>query len=405
MATFEERRMTGYAGFVPTSEITPIPIKDTTQHTGKKRSSGSARGMGGLVVESAPTESLTAYTMTPDMFPKDMAARASGALSPYNPFHDGKSIKAKPFIGESTYQQEILSGAQKTELVASGAAGLFVGGAIRPEATGAKNVLYETTTQQKQAEALEVAAVFRPHVWVGGYQPPPPLPNAQERERLVRDFKSIEQAATRANMDTSYRRSFGGRDFNPRSTIPMNIGDFSLKASTKELFLGTAKAVEHIPGYTGFVAAAPGNRRAQEHSKTVLKASTKRMLLSDLAQYPRNIPGYLGFQPRAFANQAERQRDLTLTTTGRASLAGSYNFAPGELNISMPAENKVGYSKTSNGVSSKLVSDFFTHAALMVSDNGVANAGAYYKLLRPLEGRSMAIVKPVSQAPILTNMV
>jgi hypothetical protein len=44
-------------------------------------------------------------------------------------------------------------------------------------------------------------------------------------------------------------------------------------------------------------------------------------------------------------------------------------------------------------------------AAATVSDNGVHNAEAYYKLLRPREGRSTAIIKPVSQKPILTTMV
>ncbi|KAG8458597.1 hypothetical protein KFE25_008394 [Diacronema lutheri] len=400
---FEQRGITGYTGYVPNAEIIQVGIKDTTVHTGKVRSNTSEHSKGGLVIDSAPTETLAAFSMTPDMFPKDMSARASGALSPYNPFVDGRSFIPKPFVAESTYRQEMLSGAAKTEQVL--AAGEFVGGTVRPEASGVKNVLYETETQQKQAEALQVAAVIRPHVNIGGYEPPPPLPSAKERERLARDFRSIEQAASRAFMDTSYRRSFGGRDFNPRSTIPMATRDLSLKASTREHFAGTPKAVEHVPGYSGFIAAAQGNRRALEHSANVEKPSTKRVLLSELGQYPRSVPGFLGFLPSAFANQAERKRDLTLTTSGRADLAGSFGFKPGELGTSLYSTATVQYTPPTVGVSNSLVSDFFTHAALTVSDNGVHNAEAYYKLLRPLDGRSMAIVKPVSQAPILTNMV
>jgi hypothetical protein len=400
---FEQRGITGYSGYIPNAEVIQVAIKDITLHTGKQRSSTSQRGMGGLVVESALTEAQTAFEMTPDMFPKDMASRASGALSPYNPFYDGKSIKPKPFVAETTYRSEMLSGAHKIEQVLS--AGSFVGGTIRPEATGVKNVLYETEQNQKQAEALVVASAIRPHVNIGGYDPPPPLPNAAERERLSRDFKSIEQAAARANFDTSYRRSFGGRDFDWRSTVPLVVADLSLKASTREHFSGTPKAMSHIPGYSGFLASAPANARAVEHSHKVDKLSTKRLLLSELGQYPRNLPGYRGFQPSAFANQAERNRDLAMTTAGRSDLAGSNQFKPGGLGTSMHSKATVEYTPSRAGVSSSLVSNFFTHAALTVSDNGVHNAEAYYKLLRPLEGRSMAIIKPVSQQPILTNMV
>eukprot|EP00304_Pavlova_gyrans_P004141 CAMPEP_0206042574 /NCGR_PEP_ID=MMETSP1466-20131121/6635_1 /ASSEMBLY_ACC=CAM_ASM_001126 /TAXON_ID=44452 /ORGANISM="Pavlova gyrans, Strain CCMP608" /LENGTH=408 /DNA_ID=CAMNT_0053417287 /DNA_START=54 /DNA_END=1280 /DNA_ORIENTATION=+ len=402
--SFEPRGISGYTGYVPNGQIIQPGIKDTTLHTGRVRSGSSVRGTGGLVVEkSGSTEYAEAYTMTPDMFPKDMAARASGTISPYNPFHDGRMIQSKPLVGQSSYVEEILAGADKTAHV--GNCGLFVGGQIRPEATGKKNILYETVTQEKQAEALEVAAVIRPHVKIGGYEDPPPDPTAKERERLERDFKSIERAAARNTFDTSYRRSFGGKGFEPRSAIPLTVSDLSLKASTREHFSGTPKAVAHVPGYCGFIASAPGNRVAVAHSHKVMKPSTKDIHLSELRQFPRNIPGYLGYQPRAFANQADRNRDMTMTTAGRADIAGSGAFKPGDLGSSMNTKATVQYTPSTVGVSNSLVSDFFTHAALTVSDNGVHNAEAYFKLLRPYEGRSTAIIKQVDQAPILSNLV
>lgn len=403
-ASFEQRGISGYTGYVPNGEVIPPAIKDTTMHTGKVRASASERGTGGFVIDdSLGTESQAAFSITPDQFPKDMAKRASGAISPYNPFHDSRTHAPKPFVARTTYQQEILSGSDKVERVLR--AGPFVGGKIRPEAKGLKNPLYETETQEKSAEALMVAKVERPHVNIGGYDPPPPLPSSTERARLERDFQSIERAAARENFDTSYRQSFGGRDFNPRSVVPMTTRDLSLKASTREFFLGTPKAVAHVPGYSGFIAAAPNNRRAVQHSTTVQKESTKNILLSELRQYPKNVPGYLGYQPSAHVNQAERSRDLTMTTAGRADIAGSSNFVPGDLGTQITSQSSVEYTPSLVGVSNSLVSDFFTHAALTVSDNGVHNAEAYYKLVRPLEGRSMAIVKQVEQEPILSHLV
>lgn len=402
MPTFEARGISGYAGYVPNSEIIPPAIKGSQVHTGKVRASDSVRGKGGLVVDAAPTETMTAFSMTADMFPTDMAARASGASSPYNPFHDGLLATPKPFVGGTTYQHEF-SGASKMERVL--AAGPYVGGAIRPEASGGKNVLYETEAKQKQAEALEVASVYRPHVYVGGYRPPPPEPSAAQKARLAADFASIERAASRANLDTSYRQSFGGKDFDPRTIVPLRARDLSLKASTREHFGGTAKGVGHLPGYSGFMAAAPQQRHAQEHTAAVEKGSTKRILMSNLGQFPRSVPGYLGFQPRAFVNQREPVRDLSRTAAGCADLAGSRNFVPGDPAKGVRAEATVVYEPSKVGVTNSLVSNFFKHGALAVSDNGVHNAEAYYSMLRPLEGRSVPLIKPVSQAPILTNMV
>mmetsp|Transcript_37721 Transcript_37721/g.93381 ORF Transcript_37721/g.93381 Transcript_37721/m.93381 type:complete len:402 (+) Transcript_37721:74-1279(+) len=397
------RGVNGYTGFVPQSEVIPIAIKDTNERTGRVRSSTSLRGTGGLVIENAPTEMQAAFTMTPDMFPRDMSARASGALSPYNPFHDGKTSVSKPFVAESTYRQEMLAGAMKTAHVLT--SGTYVGGTCRPDALGLKNPLYVSEQSQKQAEAFGIASVVPPYVPVGGYEAPSPVPTLRERQRLERDFKSIEQAASRANLDTSYRQAYGGKDFVPRSTIPMRTRDLSLKASTRELFLGTPKSVDHVPGYCGFIAHASRNRRAMAHSGMTDKASTKTTLLSELGQYPRNLPGYLGFQPSAFANQIERNRPLGLTTSGRADMAGSQGFLPGELGTSMHSKATVQYTPSQYGVGNAVVSNFFTHAAATISDNGVHNAEAYYKLLRPREGRSTAIIKAVSQAPILSNMV
>jgi hypothetical protein len=403
MVSFEQRGVQGYTGYVPSGQTIMVAIKDTTQRTGLVRASLSRRGLGGLVIDAPLTETQTAYTMTPEMFPKDMASKAGGAMSPYNPFQDGKAIVSKPFVAESTYRQEMLAGARKTEQVLAG--GPFIGGALRPEASGLSNILYQTETAVRQAEALEVANVYRPHVNTGGYEPLPPAPSAKERERLEREFKSIEQSASRAHFDTSYRRSYGGRDFNPRSVVPLTTHDLSLKASTREFFSGTPKAVEHLPGYCGFVAAAPNNRHAVAHSMRVQKPSTKLMLLSTLGQYPRNVPGYLGFQPGAHVNQSERNRDLDTTTAGHADLTGTNGFVPGRHGTSLSAKAAVAYEPSAVGISNGIVSGFFTHAALTVSENGVQNAEAYYTLLRPLEGRSAAIIKAVPQAPILTNMV
>ncbi|KAJ1631524.1 hypothetical protein T492DRAFT_995226, partial [Pavlovales sp. CCMP2436] len=253
------RGVNGYTGFVPQSEVIPIAIKDTNERTGRVRSSTSLRGTGGLVIENAPTEMQAAFTMTPDMFPRDMSARASGALSPYNPFHDGKTSVSKPFVAESTYRQEMLAGAMKTAHVLT--SGTYVGGTCRPDALGLKNPLYVSEQSQKQAEAFGIASVVPPYVPVGGYEAPSPVPTLRERQRLERDFKSIEQAASRANLDTSYRQAYGGKDFVPRSTIPMR----TRKASTRERFIGT-------------------NRRAMAHSGMTDKASTKTTLLSELGQ-------------------------------------------------------------------------------------------------------------------------
>ena len=37
--------------------------------------------------------------------------------------------------------------------------------------------------------------------------------------------------------------------------------------------------------------------------------------------------------------------------------------------------------------------DFFSHAALSISDNGVADAETFFQKIRPQEGRSVSIIK------------
>ena len=126
------------------------------------------------------------------------------------------------------------------------------------------------------------------------------------------------------------------------------------------------------------------------------REGTKNFELCTLFQYPHQLPGYGGFRTQAAINDVGPVRDETgLTTMSRFMAAGTNNFVPGDLGLSMQTLAKTAPMRSVYGKQGALHKEIFSHESLegTLSDNGRTEADKYYHTTRPYEGRSVAIIK------------
>ena len=88
-------------------------------------------------------------------------------------------------------------------------------------------------------------------------------------------------------------------------------------------------------------------------------------------------------------------RDESLTTSGRDNISGTNGFRPGDLGLSMQTLAVTCPQRSLYGKTGSLNKNAFSHESMTgsLSDNGRHDAEMYYRTVRPMEGRSVAIIK------------
>ena len=289
---------------------------------------------------------------------------------------------ARPFVGQSTFSDAYNNGLEKQQYPED----VTATGQLRPPNTShpkQPSPFYTTEYMQKSEEGNLLMATKK-------VLPPGPAP----RERANRDISGV--ALRNPELSTSYRDSFGVFGVDPRSKVAADPTQINFKASTAENYQGTTKASYHPPGYSGFIPETRRNPHAAAHGLCPgARQGTKVFELQTLFQYPHHVPGYGGYRPQTAINDVGPHRDESLTTTGRDMISGTNGFAPGDLGLSMETLAATAPQRSHFGKTGSLNKNAFSHESMTgaLSDNGRHDAEMYYRTVRPMEGRSVAIIK------------
>jgi hypothetical protein len=380
----------GYTGFVPMPENIDIPAKRGCAQRAEVARGSAAHGDGGTLVQPMSTTK-SDYSLTPAQFAKGTAPNPLWDLKGKRPVGDPPFIRRpkddmdRRFVGGSTFSdsydagherhpQDYPSNVTRTgQLIPSGA---------KHAAAGA-DPFYTTEYMQKSEEGNLLMATKK-------VLPPGPAP----KERANRHISGV--ALKNPRLETSYRNAFGAFGEDPLSKLPADRTQFNLKASTAENYQGTTKATYHPPGYSGFIPETGRNGLATQQGKCVVRREgTKNFELQTLFQYPHQLPGYAGYRAQTAINDVGPVRDESLTTSGRDNIAGTNGFQPGDLGLSMKTLAERAPQRSQNGKTGSMVKEAFSHESQtgVLSENGRHEAEMYYRTVRPMEGRSVAIIK------------
>mmetsp|Transcript_43206 Transcript_43206/g.82425 ORF Transcript_43206/g.82425 Transcript_43206/m.82425 type:complete len:425 (-) Transcript_43206:282-1556(-) len=365
----------GYTGFIPGGAVLSLPTKGSTMHTGKPPSDVQIERVAGLhTLDNKTSEYQSTFkAQSRDYHP----SRDGGGQWQAQRF--GEVVADAKVYNGTTYQDEMQHSAAAAALAHSLAEGLRPTLAMETQAQ--KQVLAGT---RKASKELGYTSVYTSMVvkdpLTGGSAaagraraaPGSPVMDPAPRERVIR-----RAVSPHFHGDTMYTQHYGARGSDPMDRFPRHESQMSAMASTKELNLGTHKAANHIPGYSGFIPTAQTNPEA------VLKGSLERgrddakanMLLCSMDQYSRhNLPKYGCFRPQAVVNA-----HAELLPPNTRTHQGAVNQEVWAKDLRLP-------DKTNNLTSKDGTQSFFTGGAGAVSENGKSLAQCYYLAVRPKEG-------------------
>jgi len=379
----------GYTGFVPVEENLPIPAKEAGSQRAELpiRSAEGLPGDGGTIKRAGSTFRED-FSITPAQFAIATMPNPLWDIKGKRPVGDPPFIRRPPddrerhFMGASTFHdaytnnlvaQEYPSDVTKT------------GQARQPGTTEPTSLspFYTTEYQQKAEEGNMYMATKK-------VLPPGPEP----RERANRNISGVDLRMP--ELSTSYRDTFGKFGVDPHSKTPKDPSDINFKAATADNFQGTTKASYHPPGYSGFIPETGRNLKATHQGLCIdPREGTKNFELQILFQYPHQVPGYGGYRPQTAINDVGPVRNEAKTTTGRNNISGTNAFEPGDLGLSMATLAATAPQRSVFGKSGSLQKTAFSHESMSgaLSDNGRHDAEMYYHKTRPMEGRSVAIIK------------
>jgi len=383
----------GYSGYMPGPETICIPYKRgvMTRAPIEDQHGDRARGDGGTIKQHDSTHK-TDFSITPAEF---MTATLPNALwdnkaprpigdPPFIRRPDEDAMRNRPFISSTTFRDTFKDAATKKGEHPQNVTHL---GQLRPpDATpgrGAEveNVFMCSEHTQKMEQIHGAEKLPQPDV------PTPP-------ERANPDIAEVK--LRHPALLTSYRNDFGVFGADPNTKMAADPTEMSMRASTAEYNMGTTRFSCHPPGYSGFIPETARNAKASMHGHCANpRESTKKFELSTLFQYPHDIPGYAGYRPRTTINDVGPNRAPWLTTTGRTTAKGASEFQPGDLGLSISILAQTAPQPSMHAKKSSIRQDLFSHESQTgcLSDNGKADSDLYYHKTRPMEGRSVAIIK------------
>jgi len=385
----------GYTGFVPMEENIDIPTKTGCAERAALARGDAPHGDGGTIMQ--PKSSFqTDFSLTPAQFAQGTMPNPLWDLKGMRPVGDPPFIRRPPdeferkFIGKSTFSDAYDAGLEVHQQEYPG--NVTSVGQLRPpnarnpalDATGGPaNPFYTTEYMQKSEEGNLLMASKK-------VLPPGPAP----RERANRQISGV--ALKNPALSTTYRNSYGVFGSDPMSKVPADPTQINFKASTAEYYQGTTKATYHPPGYSGFIPETGRNPHATVQGICRNeREGTKNFELQTLFQYPQSIPGYAGYRPQTAINDVGPVRDESLTTSGRENIAATSGFVPGDLGLSLQTLSATAPQRSQFGKTGSLNKNAFSHESMTgsLSDNGRHDAEMYYRTVRPMEGRSVAIIK------------
>jgi len=248
----------------------------------------------------------------------------------------------------------------------------------------------QTRTAFYTTEYMHMSEEGNLHMAIKKVLPPRPEP----AERANRDITGVQ--FRHPDLSTSYYDAFGKFGVDPHSKTPNNPSEMKFLSSTSNNMQGTTKASYHLPGYSGFIPESGRNVLATQQALCVKpREGTKNFEMQILFQYPHQVSGYCGYRPKTAVNDVGPVRNESLTTTGRQMIAGTNGFVPGDLGLSMSTLAETAPQRSKYGKSGSLQQTAFSHESMTgaLSDNGRHDAEMYFHKTRPMEGRSVAIIK------------
>ena len=381
----------GYSGFIPMPENIDIPAKTGGAARAPTDRGDSKHGDGGTIKADLSTTKRD-YTLTPAMFAEGSAPNPLWDTKAARPIGDPPYIRRPPddldrrFIAKSTFSGAYDAGHHLRPQ--DYPADVTATGQLRPP--GAFAALPAEPTPFYTTEYMQKSEEGNLHMAIKKVMPPGPEPK-------VRANRHITGVALREpELTTSYRDTFGKFGVDPRTKLPADPTQINFKASTAENYQGTTKASYHPPGYSGFIPETGRNPHATAHGVCPnARQGTKVFELQTLFQYPHHLPGYAGYRPQTAINDVGQNRDESLTTSGRVNIAATSGFKPFDLGLSMKTLAATAPQRSEFGKTVSLNKNAFSHESLTgaISDNGRHEAEMYYKNVRPMEGRSVAIIK------------
>lgn len=385
----------GYTGFVPMEENIDIPAKAGCAARAPMDRGHGAHADGGTLLYTKSTTK-KAFALTPEQFADATAPNPLWDVKGKRPIGDPPFIRRpkddidRKFLAGSTFSDSYNAGLHLKQHAYP--SNVTLTGQLRP--AGANNVapadildkpdpFYTTEMMQRSAEGNLTQAIKR-------VLPPGPVP----RERANRQISGV--ALKEPTLTSTYRLAYGVFGTDPQSKAPMEPMHINLYASTSENYQGTTKATYHPPGYSGFIPETGRNPHATQQGLCVKeRTGTKNFELQTLFQYPQQMPGYSGYRPQTAINDVGPIRNEALTTSGRDNILGSNGFQPFDLGLSMKTLAPTAPQRSVFGKTGSMVKEAFSHESLTgaVSENGKHEAEMYYRSVRPMEGRSVAIIK------------
>jgi hypothetical protein len=163
------------------------------------------------------------------------------------------------------------------------------------------------------------------------------------------------RALLQASPDKSTaHRDFGPHGSNPRQYTATSPSQQSAKATTKELFAGTAKVTHAVAGYTGHVNADKLNPHVSKQAQREVPHVGMDQNICE--NFQKVVPGYTGYQPRSVANE---HAGLTCGRDQRLDYGQSFRVP--KLNAFPPVHADL---KTNFGISRSEMTRFMDDLAL-----------------------------------------
>jgi len=340
----------GYAGYTPSSECIPIPVK-TGPSTFEERMEIKEANQTYTkeYLNNGGYSSLYGSTLglikpladNSNEVPEEQAGESVRSEAA-----DEREFQSKPFLASSLYLNDFKVH-QKPQRIA-------LMGVKRYSAQGTTySDSFELAADLKYGQNWLEEKSLRPKTYV----------NEKPKWRDV-DLKPRP-------MSSQYMNDFAMKS----GEIMKQPGDICDKASSKELFQGTTKFFRLVPNYYGFIPASEANQHAlSQVSRMDLKPDSKKFRLFTLQQYSLNVPGCAKFRPSTAYNLSRLHQDIPTTSLSTKSV--------GDFLSSPSAEEMLKSTSTRN----KGILGFFQSGEVSQSSNGIHNAQGFYKLLRPYEG-------------------
>eukprot|EP00955_Chlamydomonas_euryale_P046784 353504-Chlamydomonas_euryale.AAC.11 len=309
----------------------------------------------------------------------------------------------KPFIAESEYKAATLKAPETADAQLSRTRGLncmLAGYEAARQAVDASLPVSQRLTRSAGELTRRPPATVTPRGEVVGYQTTNGAREIAIREKAERTAAaaatataSLPPAQPRYSTmpramapgmfgeHATYRRDFGDDGSDPMERAAPGERLQTRMTTARELAEGTTRNTNHPPGYTGHLPQSKYHELARAQADAPDERSNQKddMLLFALDQFSRTrVPHTTTHKPRAPCNVTYTQPSQGPTNK---TVYGAQNLLATRAGV--PPVDNTHFINSKTGI----LSYFDNGVGQYVSENGLANAGAYFKDCRPGDGR------------------